>query len=167
MLLLVVSPEPKQPLTVSAAGGPIPIAGGVNFGLEGEIQCLDCTPFTPPLPVRLTHYDPRLGDMNCLDWSYDFNYCMSPTASLVRWEALWGFTAACPQEWPIGTWVIAPQVGAFICMDRGGMVTCDPEKGYCSVDILGPGTSWWDGAWFDDVILWVPLVPRLERGPIE
>lgn len=160
-LLLILSPG-----SVESKPGPIPIAGGVSFGIAGEMQCKNCRQLKPTLPVRLTNYDPHKGDINCFDFDEDLNYCMSHTASLIPWESVWGLSAACPQEWPIGTWVVIPEVSSFICMDRGGMVTCDDELGYCSVDILGPFESeWWNGYRFDvdKVLLWVPIKPF--QGP--
>lgn len=84
---------------------------------------------------------------------------MSPTSSLVPWESVWGFAAACPMEWPIGTWVDIPDVGMFICLDRGDLIYCQADMSLCEVDLLGPGGAEWDGKEFD-VTLWVPLKPR-------
>jgi len=126
------------------------------------MECINCRLLKPELPIRLTSYDPHKGDINCFDFDEDLNYCMSHTASLIPWESAWGWSAACPQEWPVGTWVIIPEVSSFICLDHGGMVTCDKDKGYCSVDILGPFEGeWWNGYKFDieKVFLWVPIKP--------
>lgn len=131
--------------------------GGKAFGWTGQIACYDCTPFNQR--VRLTHYNPLKGDINCWEWSEDFQWCMSETASGVPWESAWGFGAACPIEWPFGTWVEIPGVGSFVCLDRGDMVVCNHETGICAVDLLGPGGQDWDGS-IVDVMLWVPLKPR-------
>ncbi len=132
-------------------------AGGKSFGWQGQIGCYDCTPFNQR--IKVTHYNPQRGDINCWLWSDEFNWCMSETFSGVPWESVWGFGAACPPEWPIGTWVEIPSIGSFVCFDRGDMVLCDFEKGICQVDLLGPGGAEWDGKEFD-AVLWVPLKPR-------
>lgn len=136
---------------------PVQAAGGMVFGWPGEIQCHNCSPFSAH--VILHHYDPTQGDFNCFEWSEEFQYCMSPTSSWIPWESVWGFGAACPQEWPFGTWVDIPGVGAFVCFDHGDLIYCEPDMSTCTVDLLGPGGEAWDGQEFD-VTLWVPLKPR-------
>lgn len=145
-----VSPTPQptaQPTAVKSAGG-------LSFGLPGQIQCYNCAPFTQK--VHLTNYDPMAGPINCYD--YQDGYCWSPTASGIHWKALWGFGAACPPEWPYGTWVDIPGVGAFVCFDRGGSIGCNVTTGVCAVDILGPSGQWWNLQTFT-ATLWVPLNP--------
>lgn len=149
---------PTAPPDIRLTPTAIVAAGGLTFGWPGEIQCWNCSPFNAH--IRLTHYNPQKGEINCWDWSDEFDYCMSPTFIGVPWEAVWGFGAACPVEWPIGTWIDIEGVGAFICFDRGDQVTCDHETGICAVDLLGPGGAEWDGQEFEDVVLWVPLKPR-------
>lgn len=155
---ITTSPTPTMALdswylTPTAVVG----AGGKTFGWQGEIGCFDCTPFN--VRIRLTHYNPQLGDLNCWLWSDEFNWCMSETYSGIPWESVWGFGAACPSEWMIGTWVEVPGVGSFVCFDHGDMVKCDYETGVCAVDLLGPGGADWDGKQVD-AVLWVPLKPR-------
>lgn len=143
--------------TPTSTPQPLTAAGGSVFGWAGEVQCHNCSPFTAK--VRVTHYNPTKGKINCWKWSKEFEYCMSNTFSGIPWESTWGFGAACPFEWPIGTWLDIPGVGSYICFDRGDMVTCDQQTGICAVDLLGPGGAAWDGKQFD-VTLWVPLKPR-------
>jgi len=142
-----------KPIQLQAAGGQL-------FGWPGEVQCYNCSPFTSHIQVH--HYDPNLGDMNCFLWDEDFDYCMSATASMIPWESVWGFAAACPREWSIGTWLDIPGVGAFICFDRGDLIYCTDDGRLCTVDLLGPGGAEWDGKEFD-ITLWVPLKPRKEN----
>lgn len=130
-------------------------ADRVPFGITQE--CWNCTPFTAK--VKLSHYEPMRGDVNC--WQFEDGYCKSYTFSGVPWESAWGFGAACPVEYPIGTWVMVEGVGSFVCLDRGGSVVCDKETGICNVDILGPG-GWWDQGIFE-VTLWVPRSVLLRR----
>jgi hypothetical protein len=40
-------------------------------------------------------------------------------ASELRWEQFLGVAAACPPEWPFGTWVEAPGHGDLIFADEG------------------------------------------------
>ena len=148
-----ITPPVSWYMTPTAVVG----AGNKSFGWQGQIGCYDCTPFNQR--IKLTHYNPQKGDINCWKWDEEFQWCMSETFSGIPWESVWGFGAACPPEWPIGTWVEIPTVGSFVCFDRGDMVLCDFEKGLCQVDLLGPGGAEWDGKEFD-AVLWVPLKPR-------
>lgn len=152
----VVNPTALIP-TVQPGPLAAPVDLPVVFGWPGEIRCYNCAPFT--VKVFLHHYNPMEGDFNCFTWSEEFQYCMSPTSSWFPWESVWGFGAACPIEWPHGTWVIIPEVGAFICFDHGDLIYC--QDGTCNVDLLGPGGQAWDGKEFEATI-WVPLKPRKE-----
>lgn len=123
------------------------------LGLAGHVECFNCTPFSQM--IHLSHYDPMSGALNCWDYDEKMKYCFSPTQPGIRWKGLWGIAAACPVTWPFGTWVVIPDVGAFICLDRGGAIVCTTE--ICNVDVLGPSGPW-DGK---NVVatLWVPLDP--------
>lgn len=140
-----------QPTLAMSAPSPQTAVG--PLGLSGQVQCYNCAPFQAK--ALLTHYDPTQGKINCWDWSESEKYCYSPTIWGVHWKSLWGFTAACPIEWKLGTWVAIPNLGAVICADRGNEVLCRAE--ICQVDILGP-TGPWDGQTLT-VTLWVPLDP--------
>ena len=85
--------------------------------------------------VHVTHYWPPNGGENCL--VYMDNWCVSPTASGVPWEAVVGIAAACPMEWPIGS-VVVIAGRTWICLDRGDMA-CDENS--CEVDLLTPVAS--------------------------
>ncbi len=147
-----------QPIAATPAPiDPPATAGGKQLGWAGQIQCYDCAPFT--VNVRLTNYDPNQGDINCWEYSEDFNWCMSETYSGIPWESVYGLAAACPAEWMIGTWVDIPGVGAFICLDHGGAIVCDYENNVCNVDLLGAAREEWNGKTFT-ATLWVPLKPR-------
>lgn len=139
----VIEPTPEPP-------GPGVTAQAGRFGIEGAIRCVGCTPFD--YMARITNYDPALGDLNCLD--YKDGYCWSATASLIPWEVATGWSAACPEEWPIGSWVDIPDVGVFICLDHGGAIVC--KDNICAVDILGPGGMIWNGS-IKRVTVWVPV----------
>lgn len=158
------SPEPsKTPFPTEAPTvTPLPTktrmpaqaaVGGMQFGWKGQVQCFNCSPFSAR--VKLTHYDPQRGKINCWKYSDKFKYCISPTWIGVPWDAVWGFGAACDASWVIGTWIEIPGVGSFICMDHGSEITCDQKTGVCNVDLLGPGGADWDGKTVD-VTLWVP-----------
>ncbi|MEA4910183.1 MAG: hypothetical protein VB089_21355 [Anaerolineaceae bacterium] len=118
-----------------------------NVGLMYS-GCLDCKEYS--VKVRLTHYDPNEGSHNCWDYDESTGLCMSNMQSDLPWQAFWGVAAACPVEWPHGTWVMVPDVGNFICLDRGGIIGCSSDT--CDVDILG-NTGSWDGKIFDAQIL--------------
>ncbi len=172
MLVIILWPTSANGLAEaqSTAVTPIPVAPGITFGLAGEIQCFNCAPMSAK--VRLSHYVPNEGPLNCFDFEEKNSYCYSPTSSMIPWKSVWGFGAACPGEWKFGTWVNIPNVGAFICLDHGDSIVCDtetitvlaPDGGtqqrddyICNVDILGPGGSW-DKQLFD-ATLWVPMDP--------
>ena len=150
----VPTPTTPAPVRLTPAANPITAVG--SLGWDGQVQCFNCAPFAAT--VRLTHYDPMTGPESCWDYDKDKGYCYSPTKPGIAWKGIWGIGAACPFEWPYGTWVVIPTAGAYICLDRGGSITCDPETKICAVDILGPGGAAWDGQIFE-ATLWVPLDP--------
>lgn len=121
-----------------------------KFGIPEQIGCYNCTPFSAK--VKVSNYDPNRGPINCWDYDEKIEYCKSPTWIGVPWEAVWAFGAACPADWPIGTWVDIDTVGYFICFDHGDAIVC--KDGICNVDILGPSDVW-NGKEFD-ATLWVP-----------
>lgn len=140
-------------LSTPSPSGQVRALGGLALGWAGQIQCYNCAPFSAK--AHLTNYDPMSGPINC--WDFQDGYCYSPMASGVHWKSFYGLGAACPIEWPYGTWVEIPEVGVFICLDRGGAVVCN-DQGVCNVDIMGPGGASWNGQDYD-VTLWVPLNP--------
>jgi len=104
--------------------------------------------------AHVTHYWPNWDEFwpgdtgpNCLIFDWSKRWCISPTASGIPWEAVTGFGAACPFDWPLGSVVVIYGLGAFVCLDRGSMV-CTPD-GVCDVDILT--TSDVDGMYIADV----------------
>ena len=117
---------------------PIPEAQP-NFYLSPAEFCFNCTVYD--IPVRFTHYRPWEGGINC--FTFLDGYCESAMSSQLRWENFIGLAAACPPEWPLGSWVEAPGIGSWVCLDRGGMVQC--QDGVCVVDILAKGIGALDG----------------------
>ncbi len=159
-----ITPRPTSTSTAEPTSTSTPQA--IGFGWPGEIQCHNCTPFTAT--VRLSHYDPTKYNpdypkLNCWDYSTEHKYCVSPTWIGVPWEAAWGWGAACPAEWAIGTWMEIPGVGYFICIDHGGDIVCNADN-ICKVDLLGPGGMDWEGKTIP-ITLWVPqsFLIRLSR----
>lgn len=157
LLVLIIYGLGRQPeqAAASPAAQPTPTALP-GLGLAGQQQCWGCTSL--PARVTLSHYNPNeynplYPQQQCWGYSEQHKYCLSPTWIGVPWESVYGFGAACPAEWAIGTWVNVPGVGAFICMDHGGDITC--KDGVCRVDILGPGGAW-DQKTYDVTL----LVPR-------
>lgn len=146
-------PAPVDPPSMVPALNPVTAVG--QLGLTAQVQCWNCVPFQ--VEVVLSHYDPTLGADNCWDYDDQVNYCYSPTQPGIHWKGIWGVGAACPVEWPFGTWVVVDQVGAFICLDRGGRIIC--ENGLCRVDVLTGQTAWWDQHQFTATI-WVPMDPE-------
>ncbi len=108
--------------------------------------------------VHVTHYWPPNGGENCLVYLDD--WCVSPTASGVPWEAVVGIAAACPMEWPIGS-VVMINSRAWICLDRGDL-SCDRDTGVCDVDLLTAAPIF-DGIYRAEV--YFPFA--VYRGPYE
>lgn len=167
------APSPTPGLPFIAA--PVDVAPGITLGLDGEISCWNCAPFQPaingePVEIKLSYYTPWAGDgYSCWDWNEELNYCMSETATGLSWEAFYGFSAACPPDWPFGTWVAIEDVGAFICMDRGWEIVCHEgsteemarrEKPHCHMDILGKALKL--NQKHLKGTLWVSLNPRFQ-----
>lgn len=146
-------PAPVDPPSMTPALNPITAVG--QLGLTAQVQCWNCVPFS--VKVKLSHYDPTLGEDNCWDYDENVNYCYSPTQPGIHWKGVWGFAAACPVEWPFGTWVVVEDVGSFVCLDRGGRIVC--ENGLCRVDVLTGQAAWWDQKEFTATI-WVPMDPE-------
>jgi hypothetical protein len=151
------SPSPTPQPTAVMQPAVNPVTAGIRLGLENQVQCWNCAPFSQK--VLVTHYDPMSGPDNCWDFDEQMQYCFSPTQPGIRWKGIWGLGAACAVSWPFGTWVVIPDAGAFICLDRGGGIVCTPE--FCNVDILGPSGPW-DGK-IVTATLWVPLDPPREK----
>jgi hypothetical protein len=83
--------------------------------------------------VRLSHYWPPLGGVNC--FRFVSGQCLSPTASGEPWQAWVGKGAACPREWPFGTTLTLPGGESFTCVDRGGKIVNGPD-GIAWIDLL-------------------------------
>lgn len=116
-----------------------------NPGLtSAEEYCLDCS--TYDVQVRITHYWPPDGEINCWDYNEETGWCDSALFSGLRWENYINIAAACPLDWPLGTWVEIPGVGTYNCLDRGTMVCFE---GVCEVDILAPDLGIFDGNIYD------------------
>lgn len=128
------------------------------FGAS-DIQCVNCAPL--PVQVQVSTYDPRAGEINC--WDYRDGYCWSPTWFGLPWEVAWGWSAACPVEWPVGSWLEIPDLGTFVCLDHGEAIVCkqDPAGRTCLVDLLTAPTPL-NGRRVT-ATLWVPLKHWTER----
>ncbi len=143
------TPDPNMP-TAMPAPTYTPLAGVElqDWTLPGLTSaskyCLDCQQYQ--VQVRITHYWPLDGDMNCYDYNDQTGWCDSALFSGLRWENFINLAAACPKDWPIGSWVEIPGIGAYNCLDRGTMVCFE---GVCEVDILSPDLGPYDGYVFD------------------
>jgi hypothetical protein len=83
--------------------------------------------------VRLSHYWPPLGGVNC--FRFVAGACLSPTASGEPWQAWVDRGAACPREWPFWTRLTLPGGEEFVCVDRGGKIVTGAD-GVAWVDLL-------------------------------
>lgn len=145
------TPDPNLP--TAAAPTLMPLVGidlqdWMLSGLPSAGKyCLDCQQY--PVQVRITHYWPLNGDMNCFDFNEQTGWCDSALFSGLRWENFINLAAACPKDWPIGSWVEIPGIGAYNCLDRGSMVCFE---GVCEVDILSPDLGIYDGQLFNATV---------------
>ncbi len=85
------------------------------------------------IDVRLSHYWPPLGGVNCA--RFVAGECVSRMASGEPWQAWVGRAAACPATWPFGTVIILPGGERFECQDRGGKIVVGPD-GIAWIDLL-------------------------------
>jgi hypothetical protein len=103
--------------------------------IAGVAEALNIAP--PPagnvVNVRLSHYWPALGGVNC--FRFIAGECVSPTASGAPWQEWIGRGAACPMEWPFGTAFTLPGGEVFECVDRGGAIRYGPD-GIPWIDLL-------------------------------
>jgi hypothetical protein len=83
--------------------------------------------------VRLSHYWPPLGGVNC--FRFVAGECVSRMASGERWQDWVGRAAACPNQWPFWTTIVLPGGERFTCLDRGGKIVVGPD-GIPWVDLL-------------------------------
>jgi hypothetical protein len=90
-------------------------------------------PAGQPVQIRLSHYKPWLGGVNCA--RFMAGQCVSRMASGERWQNWINRAAACPREWPFGTLLILPGDEVFVCLDRGGKIVIGPD-GVAWVDLL-------------------------------
>jgi hypothetical protein len=71
--------------------------------------------------VRLSHYWPPLGGVNCA--RFVNGQCVSNMSSGEPWAEWVDVACACPEPWPFGTTITLVELGrTFICMDRGGKI---------------------------------------------
>ncbi|MBI4157641.1 hypothetical protein HY502_02230 [Candidatus Woesebacteria bacterium] len=108
-------------------------------------QAVTRTPFSPlgtltPTPeletgetilVRVSHYWPPLGDVNCSNFSK--GKCISKMASGERWQEWVGKAIACPPELEFGTQILVGE-RIWVCLDRGGAIQI--EDGAFWIDML-------------------------------
>jgi hypothetical protein len=93
----------------------------------------EAAPTGEAVAVRLSHYWPPLGGVNC--FRYVAGECISRMASGERWQDWIGRAAACPPEWPFLTRLTLPGGEEFICLDRGGKIVVGAD-GVPWVDLL-------------------------------
>jgi hypothetical protein len=93
-----------------------------------------------PIKVKISHYNPDLGGVNCGNW-YDGG-CQSHLAGGGRWQDYIdeGQTIACPMSVPFGSEVYLDNI-KYTCRDRGGAIVITPE-GYYWIDILEKHASY-------------------------
>lgn len=71
------------------------------------------------IQIRVSHYDPKLGGVNC---SHFVNgQCLSHMATGLRWQDYMNYAIACPPEWPFHTKLIVAGK-TWECLDRGGKI---------------------------------------------
>jgi hypothetical protein len=103
------------------------------------------------ITIRASHYDPRLGGVNCS--RFVNGQCISHMASGLSWREYVNKAIACPPEWPFHTKLIV-NGKTWECLDRGSKIQFD--RGIPWVDFLSNGTpfdGYRYGAIFDAVLI--------------
>jgi hypothetical protein len=89
------------------------------------------TPSIPPQVTEITgfkysYYYPPLGGINCADYDFVSNECVSNMADGTAWQDGVGHAVACDVRYPFGTVVrvLSPAelAGDWICQDRGSAI---------------------------------------------
>lgn len=92
-----------------------------NFGklIEGSKVEPTNNESTTPISLKVSHYWPPLGGVNCL--TFIDGECVSPMANGQPWKDHVEEAIACPKELPFGTKIkVLGEV--WECKDRGGMI---------------------------------------------
>lgn len=90
-------------------------------------------PLTKFITVKVSHYWPDLGGVNC--YTFKNGKCISKLANGEKWEKNVGYAIACPPELKFGTRIrILDRV--WTCKDRGSKITMVDGKYW--VDQLSP-----------------------------
>ena len=90
-------------------------------------------PLTKFITVKVSHYWPDLGGVNCL--TFKDGHCVSRMANGKSWESGVGVSIACPPELKMGTRIrILDRI--WTCADRGSKITMVDGKYW--VDMLTP-----------------------------
>lgn len=117
----------------------------------------DLTPHGQKIVVKISHYDPNLGGVNCASW-YDGG-CMAHMANGEPWQDYFeeNNTIACPFELPFGTRI---NFGgdSYTCRDRGGAIVITTE-GYYWIDILSASVPYEFGELQE---AWITYLPERE-----
>jgi len=112
----------------------------------------ETAPHGTPIIVKISHYNPSLGGVNCARWAN--GECLSKMSNGERWQEYWGEndTIACPFELSFGTviWVDGIE---YTCRDRGGAIVVTYE-GYYWIDILAERVPYKYGELRDAVIVY-------------
>ena len=93
--------------------------------------------------VKVSHYDPSLGGVNCA-W-YENGVCRSLLANGEMWQNYYfsNDTIACPMELPFGTRIMLDE-NIYTCRDRGGAIIVTQE-GHYWIDILAEKVPYYYG----------------------
>ena len=84
-----------------------------------EAQIEKVEPLTKFIIVKVSHYWPDLGGVNC--FNFKNGKCVSRMADGEKWQSQVGLAIACPKELPFGTRI---RIGDRIwtCKDRGSAI---------------------------------------------
>ncbi len=120
----------------------------------GEPISADATPHGKQIVVKISHYNPNLGGVNCA--TFEDGGCLSKMSNGEHWQDYFksNDTIACPFELPFGT-RIDFDGNSYTCRDRGGAIVIT-EEGYYWIDILAERVPYKYGELKDAWITYMP-----------
>jgi len=99
--------------------------GIIDAVVEGKLTVLAQekeAPIGQKILVRISHYNPALGGVNCL--TFVDGQCVSPMTNGQDWKDWIDKAIACPAELPFETKIVI-NGREWVCKDRGGAVVYD------------------------------------------
>jgi hypothetical protein len=125
------SPTPSPSPTATFTETPLPTAT-ITPTLTSTPVCERCQ--TMPLQVQIAWFYPPLGDLHCPEGVANCERLLLSSGD--PWFTLQGAAAACPDQFPLRSWVEVPGLGVYHCLHRLPLATCDFATGACVILVL-------------------------------